>query len=268
MAVLFGLRRMPAASADRDAELSGRAPAGSLRGSGLERQSSHRPVEGMRSVELHGGGSLALAGTLAGAQSLALDLRAPAPPAPDGEPALPFRRGLGSVFANASAPLGGGSARLPPRSPSAELLAAARAGREPTPGAGPAGGAGGRGARGPPGGPGAGRRRARSGRTRRRWPAAAAGSGRGRPAPTGPRRARRASTACTSGAAWRTCAARLGSAQSALHAVSEELAASRTDRAGWCKLAVLADRVLLLERMSRCPRSARSFHVSELGKEA
>jgi len=237
MAVLFGLRRMPAASADRDAELSGRAPAGSLRGSGLERQSSHRPVEGMRSVELHGGGSLALAGTLAGAQSLALDLRAPAPPAPDGEPALPFRRGLGSVFANASAPLGGGSARLPPRSPSAELLAAARAGREPTPGAGPAAGPLER----PP---------------------------RRRPAPTGPRRARRASTACTSGAAWRTCAARLGSAQSALHAVSEELAASRTDRAGWCKLAVLADRVLLLERMSRCPRSARSFHVSELGKEA
>ncbi len=140
MAVLFGLRRMPAASADRDAELSGRAPVGSLRGSGLERQSSHRPVEGMRSVELHGGGSLSLAGTLAGAQSLALDLRAPAPPAPEGEPALPFRRGLGSVFANASAPLAGGSARLPPRSPSAELLAAARAGREPGPGAGPAAG--------------------------------------------------------------------------------------------------------------------------------
>jgi hypothetical protein len=140
MAVLFGLRRMPAASADRDAELSGRAPVGSLRGSGLERQSSHRPVEGMRSVELHGGGSLSLAGTLAGAQSLALDLRAPAPPAPEGEPALPFRRGLGSVFANASAPLAGGSARLPPRSPSAELLAAARAGREPNPGASPAAG--------------------------------------------------------------------------------------------------------------------------------
>lgn len=118
-----------------------------MRGSGLERQSSYRPLEGMRSVELRDAGArsasrLALGGGLAGAASLALDTNPgpdPAPASTDGEPALPFRRGLGSVFANASVPLAAsaglaafGSAR-PPRSPSMELATARAGGGNPNP---------------------------------------------------------------------------------------------------------------------------------------
>ncbi|KAK9821454.1 hypothetical protein WJX81_001584 [Elliptochloris bilobata] len=76
----------------------------SLRCSGLERQSSYRPPEGMRSVDLRdasrAGSRLAITGALAGAASIALDPNPdpnPAPAPSDGEPALSFRRGLGSV---------------------------------------------------------------------------------------------------------------------------------------------------------------------------